>query len=102
MVVAGIAITLVGSDLALLWIPARLGTPDWEFGTVSTTLDGMPLGTVGFALIAVGAVAGNAAMQFALRKSILKTAIFAAIYITLYAWLGWFLWRSSRPRFQQH
>jgi hypothetical protein len=53
----GVAIAVVGwTDLALLWYPPQLGNPQWEFGTISAHLNGMPLGTVGLALVAAGAI----------------------------------------------
>ena len=30
-------------DLALLWVPLRLGNPEWEFGTFTQTIDSLPL-----------------------------------------------------------
>ena len=53
----GLAIAVVGwFDLALLWYPLRFGDPEWEFGTISAHLDGMPLGTVGLAMLVAGAI----------------------------------------------
>jgi hypothetical protein len=44
----GLAFALVGGfDLALIWIPLGFGNPEWEFGTVSATLDGLPVTTLG-------------------------------------------------------
>lgn len=54
----GIAVTVVGwFDLGLLWYPIRFGNVEWEFGTISAHLNGMPLGTVGFGLVAAALVA---------------------------------------------
>ena len=54
--VVGAALLLIGwADLTLLWLPPDFGRPDWEFGTVSAHFDGMPLGTVGIALLAIPA-----------------------------------------------
>jgi hypothetical protein len=53
----GFAIAIVGwTDLTLLWYPLQFGNPEWEFGTISAHLDGMPLGTLGLATFAAGAV----------------------------------------------
>lgn len=132
----GLAITLVGCvDILLLWYPPAFGAPDWEFGTVSSTMDALPLVTIGAAVVAASSIAiglrrvarslalwcwivvialssafvlylltvpvalqsGDGAMQFAIRKSIAKTSLFAAIYVVLYVWLGWYLWRHTRP-----
>jgi hypothetical protein len=54
----GLAMTVVGwTDIGLLWYPLHFGSTEWEFGTVSAQLDGMPLGTLGLALLATGALA---------------------------------------------
>lgn len=55
--ITGLAIAIVGwTDLVLLWYPLHFGNTQWEFGTISAHLDGMPLGTIGFALLAAGAI----------------------------------------------
>ena len=36
-------------DFVIAWIPLRLGSPEWEFGTVASTLAGLPLATMGLA-----------------------------------------------------
>ena len=33
----------------------------------------------------------------AMLRSIAKTSIFALIYICLYSWLAWYVWRATRP-----
>jgi len=38
------------SDLILVWYPLRLGDGAWEFGTVTTLLDSLPLFTLGLGL----------------------------------------------------
>jgi uncharacterized membrane protein YqjE len=46
-----------GIDLALLWYPARLGLPEFEFVTISQFVAGMPVlttGLVALALVALG------------------------------------------------
>src|SRR5688572_14265195 len=45
-----LALALAGlSDWVLTWIPLRLGSPEWEFGTVVATFAGLPLITMGLA-----------------------------------------------------
>jgi hypothetical protein len=41
-------------DLALLRYPLQFGSVEWEFGTISAHLNGMPLGTMGLILLAAG------------------------------------------------
>jgi hypothetical protein len=46
-----------GIDLALLWYPARLGVPEFEFVTISQFVAGLPVlttGLVALALVALG------------------------------------------------
>lgn len=40
-----------GMDLLLAWYPLNLGNSEWEFGTVSAALDGLPVLTLGLALL---------------------------------------------------
>ena len=52
----GVAIGAVATiDLAMAWLPFRFGNGEWEFGTVTRTLDSLPLATTGVALLAVAA-----------------------------------------------
>ena len=44
-------------DLALAWVPLRFGTPEWEFGTISATLNNMPVPAMGLALMLAYAAA---------------------------------------------
>ncbi len=51
----GVAFALVGLvDLGMLWTPPRIGTPGWEFMTVSRTLTNVPMTAFGLALVAYG------------------------------------------------
>ncbi len=48
------------ADLILVWYPARFGDQEWEFGTITTVLDGLPLFSMGLMLSFGAAVAkGN-------------------------------------------
>jgi len=56
--VLGAAFAVLGAvDLGLAWFPLNFGTPQWEFGTVTQTLDGMPVFTLGLVLSLAAAVA---------------------------------------------
>lgn len=45
-----LVLTLAGfGDWVLAWIPTRFGNPDWEFGTVVSTISGLPLISIGLA-----------------------------------------------------
>ncbi len=50
-VVAGFA------DLALAWYPSAFGSSDWEFGTITQTLNGLPVPALGLALVMASAAA---------------------------------------------
>ncbi|HEX5829438.1 MAG TPA: hypothetical protein VFY16_00565 [Gemmatimonadaceae bacterium] len=53
----GVAFTVVGfTDVALAWYPMAVGNPEWEFGTVSATLNGMPVPALGLTLMAASAL----------------------------------------------
>lgn len=48
----GIALSLVGlADLVVAWFPQAFGNPEWEFGTVSATFDGLPAPAMGLVLV---------------------------------------------------
>lgn len=56
-VAVGTAFALVGLvDLGLLWTPVRIGTPGWEFTTVSRTLTNVPMPAFGLVLVAYGLI----------------------------------------------
>ena len=53
----GLALALVGwTELALLWHPLHFGSPEWEFGTVSSHFDGLAVATIGLIVFAIGAL----------------------------------------------
>ena len=60
----GLAFLLIGGvDLVLAWYPPAFGSPEWEFGTISSTLNGLPLPALGLMLImAAGVAQGRAWM----------------------------------------
>lgn len=56
--VVGIALAIIGwVDILLAWYPPQFGTVEWEFGTISTTIDSLPLATMGLSAFAVAAIA---------------------------------------------
>lgn len=53
-----LVLTLAGlTDWVLVWVPARFGSPEWEFGTIVAGISGLPLITMGFAGLLGSAVA---------------------------------------------
>lgn len=56
--VAGWVFLLAGvADVGLAWIPLRLGNPEWEFGTITRSLEALPVPFLGAALILAAGVA---------------------------------------------
>jgi hypothetical protein len=45
------------TDILLAWVPPQFGNPEWEFGTISATLNNMPVPAMGLALVLAYAVA---------------------------------------------
>jgi hypothetical protein len=57
---AGIFIILLGwVDILVSWFPLGFGSPEWEFGVVSATVDGLPLSTLGLVMTLLGAAASE-------------------------------------------
>lgn len=83
----GLAVAVIGwTDLALLWYPLNFGSPEWEFGTISAHLDGMPLATVGFGLALVGVLNRGwriPARTLAVVSFLISAALFAVFLIYL-------------------
>lgn len=48
---------VAAADLVLAWYPLALGNAEWEFGTVTTVLNGLPLFAMGLGLGFAAAVA---------------------------------------------
>jgi len=56
--VVGAGFALVGGiDLLVAWVPQAFGQPEWEFGTITQTLDGIPVCAIGLAMLLTGALA---------------------------------------------
>ncbi len=58
------------SDWIIAWIPFRLGTLEWEFGTITATLAGLPLVTIGLAGVLASAVARGKKWQIVATASV--------------------------------
>jgi hypothetical protein len=76
----GLLFLLAGcGDWVLAWLPLRIGSPEWEFGTVVSSFAGLPLVTLGFAAL----------LGSALARAIRWQAIVAASLMLLFA--AWML-----------
>lgn len=63
----GWAFVAIGlTDLALIWRPLAIGNPDFEFGSVTAMLNGLPLLTMGLVFLAASAAAVGAALRLRL------------------------------------
>jgi hypothetical protein len=53
--VGALFVIVGGIDLGLTWWPLGFGNPEWEFGTVTSMLDGLPVPTLGLVALALAA-----------------------------------------------
>jgi len=66
VVAIGLTLLVVGLvDLFLAWFPLRFGSPEWEFGTISATLNNLPVPAMGLALVLAHGVAAERRGQLA-------------------------------------
>jgi hypothetical protein len=73
-------------DLILLWIPLQFGVAEWEFGTVSRFLDGLPVLTVGLALLLItGAL--NAKPPLLWVSGILSVLVLAVVLVGILVYI---------------
>lgn len=83
----GLAFFLIGAlDLAMGWVPFRLGNPEWEFGTVSRTFDNLPITALGLTLLLASAAARG--IDWAIRATgllALLLALFLFASLLVYA-----------------
>ena len=88
----GVAFTLIGGlDVALAWHPLAFGNAQWEFGTITVSLTGMPLLALGLLLFLGAATARgsrlwirvSAAVLLVLAIAILAAAVLYATDIPL-------------------
>lgn len=99
LAVLGGVLALIGwTDVVLGTLPWQPGSPDWEFGVVSTTLDAMPLGTLGLGL-AAAALAVRGARRRLAALSVLAWLVCAALVVAalLYALSAPPVWRAAPP-----
>jgi hypothetical protein len=73
-----LVLTVVGvADWIIAWIPFRLGSPEWEFGTIVATFAGLPLVTMGMAgLLASGVASGRRWVVMSTGIGMLLLALF--------------------------
>lgn len=83
----GVVFTAVGGiDLLLTWYPLHFGNPEWEFGTVSATLDGLPVLSMGLVmLLGTGAALGRRWLMLATIGVLAALALAILAAAMLYA-----------------
>jgi hypothetical protein len=87
----GLALVLVGgTDIALTWYPPNIGSPEWEFATVTASLNGLPSLTLGFALLLGNTVAHGR------RWGVLVVAS-VFVLLALYVLFAAFLYATNVP-----
>jgi hypothetical protein len=76
----GLVFAIVGGfDLLLIWYPLNLASPEWEFGTVSAMLDGLPVPTLGFVLLLGAGVARG--QRWLVRTMAIVLIVFALVIV---------------------
>ena len=87
LLVLGLVFLVVsGTDLAMLWLPGRLGVPEWEYGTSSAFFDSFPMFGIGLLLLGAGARAlGYRWLELTVIVLAVLTAVFMWLVAALYA-----------------
>lgn len=86
-IVGWVFLVVGGMDVALVWYPPLLGNPGWEFGSITTALNGFPLPVMGTSLILASAVArghlGTARLAMVVASIFVLFAVVAAGFYAL-------------------
>lgn len=76
----GVLFVIVGgADLALSWYPFAFQNPEWEFGTVTAMLDGLPALVLGLGLVLTGALYSG--IRWLARAASVAFAVLAACVV---------------------
>ncbi len=60
----GLAFASIGMmDILLTWVPTGFGNPEWEFGTVSSSMNGLPLPAMGLSFILASGISRGRSWQ---------------------------------------
>jgi hypothetical protein len=81
----------------MLWWSPRFGMPEWEFTTVSQSIDGMPLMLIGITLVAVGALGSG--RVWAVRAVAVVCGLLALLLLgmsALYSLAGMVAWNVAQ------
>jgi hypothetical protein len=89
MVMAWVGLALVvvtATDFTLALVPLNVGDPEWEFGTVTAILNGMPAMAMGLAMLVASAAArGNRWQMRTLAVVLFVVSALMLAGVTLYA-----------------
>ena len=87
----GLTFALVGGvDVLLTWYPAHFGVAEWEFGTITASLNGLPLFTMGLALLLGSQVARG-------RRKGVRIVAWLLLAVAIAIVLAALLWATSVP-----
>jgi hypothetical protein len=83
----GVLFAIVGGvDLTLTWIPLGFGNAEWEFGTVTSMMDGLPVPTLGLvALAGAGRLRGSRLLARSVAVALALLALWIVGAALLYA-----------------
>ena len=98
-IAAGVGLAAIGLvDVMLLWASPRFGSPEWEFGTISGTLEALTLPTIGIALLSAGLIArGSRIAAYLVAVLCLLLTLFAIACSGLFALTVPPAWRGTPP-----
>jgi hypothetical protein len=84
--VGALFLAVGGLDLVLTWVPLGFGNPEWEFGTVTSMMDGLPVPTLGLVGI-VGAARARGSRAAAQAGAVMlgSLALWVVLAGVLYA-----------------
>jgi hypothetical protein len=77
-------------DIIVAWTPLRIGTPEWEFGTVTGTLNNLPVPAMGLILL----LASGAALE---RRGQVVAALGVAVLLLMVLLLMGILYGLTAP-----
>ena len=87
LAVVGWSFLIVGGmDVGLVWYPMAFGNEGWEFGSVTTSLNGLPLPVMGTALILASGIARGDKVSARIAQVVALLFVLAvAAMVVLYA-----------------
>jgi len=74
-----------GADFLLVWIPPNFGSPEWEFGTVTQSFNGLPILLLGLGLLTV-------ASEQAVRRWWGALGVVGSVVLLVWVLVGAVLW----------